>query len=275
MNAGRSRGTSSVAVFLGGLAVAFAMEEDVAFRGVGSTDVLAGFETPWDALVTAVVLARATGRLLATVEAEVVVAIVDVDAMDPADGGRGGRVAVVEVRAVAVDFGRGRVVRGAIGLAVDEAKAGLVVLVGEGRDAIPEEGFDVNDDVDVGRASLVVADAVGRAVLVVSASSLEMFCVTGLRAAVESDRPRPKTPEFGLLLVAIPLPPGPDIPARVLVAVEVPPGLGSRLGDMLPGSAAAGAGTDDAGTPRPLLLSWRSLSARRGASFLSSSFLCA
>lgn len=177
----------------------------------------------------------------------------------------------MEVHEVAVDFGRGCVVWGDIGLTADVVKVEVVVPVGEGREEAVRESFDAEDDMDFGLVSLVVADTVGRTGLESSASSPTVFCVVGLRVAAEFERPRPNIPEFGLLLVTAPLPPAPAVPARALVVVDGPPSLGSLLGDMFPGSAGTGAEAD--GAARPLLLSSRILSATRGASFLSSSFL--
>lgn len=200
--------------------------------------------------------------------------VVDVDAIDPAEGGRGGCKVVVEVNEVAIDFGRGCVVRGDIGLAADDARVEVVVPGAGGRDEVVGESFDREDDMDFGLVSLVAVDnEVGRAGFGGSASSPVVTCVVGLRVAAEFERDRPKMPEFGLLLATAPLPPAPAVPARALVAVAAPPSLGSLLGDMFPGSADTGDGAD--GAPMPLVLSSRILSAAatRGASFFSSSFL--
>lgn len=158
-------------------------------------------------------------------------------------------------------------------MTAEDVKLEVVVPVVEGREEVVGGSFDVEDDMDFGLISLVAVDnEVGRAGLDGSAPSPAVFCIVGLRVAAEFERARPKMPEFGLLLMTAPLPPVPAVPARALVAVAGPPGLGSLLGDMFPGSADTGAEAD--GAPMPLVLSSRILSvAARGASFLSSSFL--
>lgn len=101
---GRSRGASSAAPVLVDLAADIV---DDRLR----TEVLAE-EDPetcrWCADRVVRVLDRPTGLLLAApaAVAAAVVVVVDVEAIDPAEGGRGGRRTVAGVRAVAVDFAR-------------------------------------------------------------------------------------------------------------------------------------------------------------------------
>lgn len=86
---------------------------------------------------------------------------------------------------------------------------------------------------------VTVVDDVGRGAFEDSASPAAGLC-EGLRAATVLERPRPNTPEVGLLLVPVADGPVPTVPARALVAIDEAPGLGNRLGDMVRGPS----GTD-------------------------------
>lgn len=248
MKVGRRRGASSVAaaVVVGltarGLLVVdvlFVVDADEAF----SATVLVDDETEACSWRTErlLVLKRPTGRLLAAVA---VVVVVDVEAVDPTDGGRGGRRVVVLVRDVAWDFVRACVlVTGDRGLAIDVV---AVVVEGPGRDAIVDASLVGAEDMDLGLVSLL--DMVGgRTVLAGSACSAASFCFAGLRVGMLLDRSRPKMPEFGLLLEpevvvvdveGIPVR-APVVPARVRVAVaavaavdDEGPNFGSLLGEL-------------------------------------------
>lgn len=77
------------------------------------------------------VLARPSGRLLAAV---IVVAFVEAEPVDPAEGGRGGRSEFAEAREVTVDFPRAcAVVRGESGLLVVGEGGFFVIVLDEGR----------------------------------------------------------------------------------------------------------------------------------------------
>lgn len=242
---GRSRGASSAAPGLVDLA---AVVVDDRLRAEVLAEVLAE-EDPetcrWCADRVVIVLDRPTGLLVAAAAAAVVVVavavVVDVEAIDPAEGGRGGRRTVADVRAVAFDFARACVfVR--CGCVLDR-----VVPVAASRGGSWEEageGFeDADIDLDVGRVSLAVLVAVGLVVLDGSAWSLVVLCVTGFRTATVFRRP--KTPEAGRLLVpaaaadgiavvvdGMPFP-APMVPARVRDATVEPPGLGNLVGDVV------------------------------------------
>lgn len=203
-------------------------------------EVLAG-EDPetwrWGADRAVTVLDRARVLLLA---AAAVVVAVDVDAIDPAEGGRGGRRAVADDRAVTFDLAR-----------VCAFVRGGCVLVGESPVASEDGGWEgavgavgfagVDIDLDVGLVSLVVLRAVGLVVLGGSAGSLVVLCVTGFRTATVLNRPN--TPETGRGLVpaadgfavvvdGMPLP-APTVPARGRDAIVEPPGFGSLVGDVV------------------------------------------
>lgn len=177
------------------------------------------------------------------------VLVVEVEVTEPADGGRGGRRTVAELRAVAEDFARMCVVvrcgaaRAGEG---DVAAFGGVTLEGEGREGVVGEGSEevgagleeAGIDFVDGRASLLVVMGAGLALLEGSACSGPVACVAGFLAARLSDRPN--MPDVGLLLVPEAAADGmplalPAVAARVRVAIEVPPGgFGSLLGDVLP-----------------------------------------
>lgn len=195
---------------------------------------------------------------------------VDVEVIDPAEGGRGGRRVVVDDNEVAIDFGRGRVVRGDSGLAVEVVEAEGVGPRGEGREEVVGESFGT-EEMDFGLINLVLVVMVGRAGFEGSAASSAVFSVADLRVATVLERFRPNIPEFGLLLVVVAPPTGPAVPARGLVVVNGPPGFGSLLGDMLPDWSAdtdADAVTGASAAGRPLMflpLASRVLAAMRGS----------
>lgn len=125
-----------------------------------------------------VVLDRPIGLLLAAVA---VVVVVEVEATDPADGGRGGRRMVAEFSAVADDFARMCVfVRGDAVPAGegDDFAVGGVALKGEGREGEGREGV-VGDDSEDAVAGLEEADidfVDGRiSLLVVMGAGLALF----------------------------------------------------------------------------------------------------
>lgn len=137
------------------------------------------------------VLARPSGRLLAAVA---VVAGIDAEAVESAEGGCGGRKVVVEVRKVAVDLAR--VCAFAPGdcnleVGVDTES---VDTMGEGRDE--EDG----PTIDFGLVNLV-----GRVRVLLTGSEpcAAAVCFEACRAAVEFDRLSPIVPEFCVLLVPI------------------------------------------------------------------------
>lgn len=182
-----------------------------------------------------VVLERPMGRLFA--------AVVEVEAIDPADGGRGGRRVVACVRDVAWDL-----VRACVFATGD---CGLVEAVG-GTNLLGAE------DIDLGLVNLLDV-VVGRRFFACSGCFSALFCGTVLWAAMLFDRSRPNIPELGLLLAPVvvvvlvdvegmPLR-APIVPARVRVAAPVvvvvvvadeePPNFGSLLGEWSRDSAAA------------------------------------
>lgn len=234
-----------------------------------SAGVAVGLERCWDALV-ATELTRPTERLLVVVAATDAM-FVDVEAIDPAEGGRGGRRVVVDVNEVAIDFGRGRVVRGNNGFAVEVVEAEGVGPRGEGREEVVGEGFGM-EDIDFGLIILVLVVMVGRAGFEGSAAA-SVFSVAGLRVFTVLERFKPNIPEFGLLLVAVVPAAGPVVPARGLVVVNGPPGFGSLLGDMFPDCSADTDADIDAGAvaiavggpPTFLLLVSRVFAAMRGS----------
>lgn len=180
-------------------------------------------------------LRRPRGRLLAAVA---VVVVVEAEAVEPADGGRGGRKVVELVRAVAWDFARVCVlVGGGCGLGVVVV---VVVVEGPGLEARLDASLVGAEDMDLGLVSLLDMER-GRAGLVGAGCSVVSFCVVaGLRVvvvAVVLDRSRPKMAECGLLLVpeaAVVEVEG--IAVRAVVAVAVleaeAPNLGSLLGEL-------------------------------------------
>lgn len=128
LNAGRRRGGSPAVFCLGALVVVFVVGNVPSKVRALAEEVADGWRW-WDARA-ATALARPTGRLLVAV---VFVVVVDVEATDPADGGRGGRRVVAEVNDVAVDLVRECcAVTGDSGFVVD-AEVAFVVTVGEGR----------------------------------------------------------------------------------------------------------------------------------------------
>lgn len=263
---GRSRGASSAAPGLVDLA---AVVVDDRLRAEVLAEVLAE-EDPetcrWCADRVVMVLDRPTGLLVAAAaDAVVVVAVavvVDVEAIDPAEGGRGGRRTVADVRAVAFDFARACVfVRcGCVLVGV------VPVASGGGSWEEAGEGFeDADIDLDAGLVSLAALVAVGLVVLDGSAWSLAAICVTGFRTATVFRRPN--TPEVGRLLVpaaaadgiavvvdGMPFP-APMVPARVRDATVEPPGLGSLVGDVV----LAAFGAELVGAAASLLLLFVSL----------------
>lgn len=179
----------------------------------------------------------------------VAVAVLGVDDIDPADGGRGGRKTVALVRAVAVDFARVCVfVRCSCVLVGEVVAAGFVSAddgeweeaVGEGLEKVGEglDGADI--DLDAGLVSLPVLMGAGLVVLDGSAWSLAVLCAEGFRTATPVERPY--MPEVGRLLgpavVGRPFP-WPVVPARARVAMVEPPGFGSLLGDVVLGTLGA------------------------------------
>lgn len=187
----------------------------------------------WGGARAVTVLARARGRLLAAVA---VVAVVDAEAVDSAEGDGGWRRVVVEVREVAVDFARACVVvRGDCSLVAD-----VDAMPVDTRDKGREDGVGTDWDgptIDLGLVSLVLVVGKVRVLLVGSAPSPVRLCVEVGRAAVVFDLLSPKIPEFGLLLeatvdVAVALAPVAAGPTPGRAAVVKAPGLGSLLGDM-------------------------------------------
>lgn len=264
MKAGRRRGASSVAaVVVGGgsgclaargllvVDVLFVVDAVDALRAENLVDVLCGVDVV-DALGAEALLVgdkagacswrterawglrRPRGRLLAAVA---VVVVVEAEAVEPADGGRGGRKVVELVRAVAWDFARVCVlVGGGCGLGVVVV---VVVVEGPGLEARLDASLVGAEDMDLGLVSLLDMER-GRAGLVGAGCAVVSFCVVaGLRAvvAVLLDRSRPKMAECGLLLVpeaAVVEVEG--IPVRAVVVVAVleaeAPNLGSLLGEL-------------------------------------------
>lgn len=247
LKAGLRRGASPAAgVGLTNLA-AFV---DAALPRADALDEVADAWRRWAERVAAVVLERPMGFLLAAV---VVVAVVEVDITDPADGGRGGRRTVAEFRAVADDFARMCVV--VRGDAVLAGEGDVVVfggvalkgegLEGEGREGVVGDGSEEVcaglDEVDMdfvgGRISLLVVIGAGLALFEGSAWSAPAACVTGFLAAMLSDPLN--MPEVGLLLVPAAAADGmplllPAVAARVRVAIGAPPGgFGSLLGEVV------------------------------------------
>lgn len=174
------------------------------------------------------------------------VAVVVVVDFEPAEGGRGGRRVVAEVREVAFDLVRScSVVRGGSGFAGRVFEVADVGRVDDGREAEIGEILEV-EIIDTGLESLDVVDiGRGRATPALGACSATVDCVEVLGAATVLDLLRPNIPDIGLLLVlAAVVPDGgwiplPSVPVRDLVAVEeAAPGLGSLLGDIVRGSAA-------------------------------------
>lgn len=214
-----------------------------------------------------VVLDRPTGLLFAVVA---VVVVVEAEATDPADGGRGGRRTVAEFRAVADDLARmcvvvrGDAVRGDAVFAGDGdgVVVGGVALKGDGREGVVGDGSEEagagleEEDIDfvAGRISLLVAMGAGLVRFEGSGCSAAGACVVGFLAAMLSDRPN--MPEVGLLLVPAPAAEGmplalPAVAARVRVAIEeTPGGFGSLLGDVF---LAAPAEEVEAAAGAPLL----------------------
>lgn len=264
MKAGRRRGASSVAAVVvvvgggGGLAargllvvdVLFVVDAVDALRAENLVDALCGVDVV-DALRAEALfvgdkagacswrterawgLRRPRGRLLAAVA---VVVVVEAEAVEPTDGGRGGRKVVELVRAVAWDFARVCVlVGGGCGLGVV-----VVVVEGPGLEARLDASLVGAEDMDLGLVSLLDMER-GRAGLVGAGFAVVSFCVVaGLRVVVVAvllDRSRPKMAECGLLLVpeaAVVEVEGIAVRAVVAVAVleaEVP-NLGSLLGEL-------------------------------------------
>lgn len=238
------RGASPAAVGLTDLAVFV----DAALPRADAFEVGTDAWRRWPDRAT-VVLDRPTGLLFAVVA---VVVVVEADAIDPADGGRGGRRTVAEFRAVADDFARicvvvrGDAVRGDAVLAGDgdDVVFGGVALKGDGREGVVGDGSEeavagleeVDVDFVAGRTSLLVAMGAGLVLFEGSGCSAAGACVVGFLAAMLSDQPN--MPEVGLLFVPAPAAEGmplalPTVAARVRVAIEeTPGGFGSLLGDV-------------------------------------------
>lgn len=189
-------------------------------------------------LCAVLVLARPVGRLVFTA-----VGVVEsgVDPADAVEGARGGRRVVTEFKEVAVDLVRVCVVdRGGSGFAGGVFK---VAEAGCAEDGLEEETGDILDvDImDTGLVSLVAVDrgrGRGRAVSVPGPSSAAVDWADVFRVAREPDRLRPVFPNVFVLVGGCCCIPLPTVPIRDLVAAEeTEPGLGSRLGDMVLGSA--------------------------------------
>lgn len=176
---------------------------------------------------------RPSGRLLAIVA---VVAVVEAEFVDPAEGGRGECNDFDEARGLAVDFARVWAVdRGDCGLLAVEGEAMFVGAPEEGR--ADSGGKDCDEAIiDLGRASLVFAVGMRRVLPEGSTASLALD-VGGFTVATGLGLLNPKIPEFGLLLgpvtdVVVVLAPCSEGPARVRSdAVFEAPGLGNLLGD--------------------------------------------